>query len=133
MLIRIEATVNPTEDPQKVLRALRKLFDAEFELEETGEGWAVWRAECNDFSCLAPLKREIVKRGLDRTFRDLLRRLARGSGNMLIFKLNKQAAFVGVPSFAEEDVESPLGPITVVVEGNEREDVLALIDWLTNP
>ncbi|UXD21350.1 hypothetical protein IPA_03265 [Ignicoccus pacificus DSM 13166] len=131
MRIRIESEVRPTEDPQKVLKALRKLFSTNFELVERGEGWASWVGECEDPSCLEPLRSAIHSKSLDFTFRSELRKLARGGGGRLVFRLNKQAAFVGVPSFAEEDVDSPMGPIIVEIEADSQEELYELINWLT--
>jgi predicted RNA binding protein with dsRBD fold (UPF0201 family) len=131
MLIRIEAEVRPTEDPDKVLRALKKLFDTEFDLVERGEGWGSWVGECSDPRCLEPLRSAIRSKSLDLTFRSELKKLARGGGGRLVFRLNKQAAFVGVPSFAEEDVDSPMGPIIVEVTANSQEKIYELINWLT--
>ncbi|ALU11994.1 hypothetical protein EYM_06995 [Ignicoccus islandicus DSM 13165] len=128
MLIRIETEVRPTEDERKVLKALKRLFNAEFQLIERGEGWKSFVAECSDKSCLEPLRAAIIGKALSSTFKSMLRSLIRGS-DFLIFKLNKQAAFAGVPSFAEEDVDSPMGPITVEVTGS-KEELIELINWL---
>ena len=126
--VRIEAEVRPTEDPKKVLRALKKLFDTNFEFVERGEGWGAWVGTCENLECLEPLKNAIRAKGVDTTFRYYLRKLSKGERNVLIFRLNKQAAFVGVPSFAEEDIESPMGAITVEIHSNDVRDV---IRWLT--
>ncbi len=129
MLIRIETEVRPSEDEGKVLKALKRLFDADFQLIERGEGWKSFVAECEDVRCLEPLRNAVISKALSSSFSAMLRRLLRGS-EFLIFKLNKQAAYVGVPSFAEEDVDSPMGPITVEVRGS-REELFELIEWLT--
>ena len=125
--IRVEAEVRPTEDPKKVLRALKKLFNMEFEYVERGEGWGAWVGTCNDMKCLEPLRSAIRSKAVDDTFYYYLKRLSKGEKETLIFRLNKQAAFVGVPSFAEEDIESPMGAILVEVSGDVRE----IIKWLT--
>ncbi|ABU82138.1 RNA-binding domain-containing protein [Ignicoccus hospitalis] len=128
MRVRVEAEVRPTEDPNKVLKALRNLFNMEFKLVERGRGWASWVGESEDLTSLLPLKRAIQAKAVDETFYKYLKRLSKGTQNLLIFKLNKQAAYAGTPSLAEEDVESPLGAITVEVEA---EDVKKVIAWLT--
>jgi predicted RNA binding protein with dsRBD fold (UPF0201 family) len=66
------------------------------------------------------------KRILDAA-RRTLRRGIRGN-NRIYFYLNKQAAFVGNPSFVGEFTnESPLGPIILEISTNNPEK---LIDWL---
>ena len=49
------------------------------------------------------------------------------SENKLVFHVHKQAAYVGVLTFVTVTKESPLGPITFVVE---TDNVRQLIDWL---
>ena len=107
---------------------MRRLFKADFKLIERGEGWRSLVAECEDESCLEPLRSAIISKGLSTTFKSMLRQLTRGS-DFLVFKLNKQAAFAGVPSFAEEDIDSPMGPITVEIMGS-KDEIFALIEWL---
>ena len=126
--VRVEAEVRPTEDPKKVLSALKKLFNMDFELVERGEGWASWVGESEGLEALLPLKSAIRAKRVDDTFYYYLKRLSKGSRELLVFKLNKQAAFVGVPSFAEEDIESPMGAITVEIEAPDVREVIA---WLT--
>ena len=44
--------------------------------------------------------------------------------NSTWFYLNKQAAFVNTVSLCNESNESPLGPIKVVLEGNDIENII---------
>jgi predicted RNA binding protein with dsRBD fold (UPF0201 family) len=48
-------------------------------------------------------------------------------GNRIVFFLNKQAAYAGHVSFSAPEGESPLGPIQVILETENPEQ---LIDWL---
>jgi len=57
--------------------------------------------------------------------RSILRRSV--DGNRIIFFLNKQAAYAGHVSFSAPEGESPLGPIQVIVETDNPEQ---LINWL---
>jgi len=57
--------------------------------------------------------------------RSLLRRSV--EGNRIVFFLNKQAAYAGHVSFSAPEGESPLGPIQVILETENPEQ---LIDWL---
>ena len=65
--------------------------------------------------------------------RDRIRAAARSilkrsvEGNRIVFYLNKQAAYASHVSFSAPEGESPLGPIQVVVE---TENLDELIDWL---
>jgi len=57
--------------------------------------------------------------------RSVLRRSV--EGNRIVFYLNKQAAYAGHVSFSAPEGESPLGPIQVIVETGNPDQ---LIDWL---
>ena len=57
--------------------------------------------------------------------RSILRRSV--EGNRIVFYLNKQAAYAGHVSFSAPEGESPLGPIHVIVETGNPDQ---LIDWL---
>ena len=65
--------------------------------------------------------------------RDRIRAAARSvlrrslEGNRIVFSLNKQAAYAGHVSFSAPEGESPLGPIQVILETENPEQ---LIDWL---
>lgn len=121
----VEAEVNPTEDQEKVLMALVRVFgDIGYKLEERG------------FTKFL-IGKEKGLAGLSR-FRDLLRRelicdaartvLFKGlRDNTITFYLNKQVAYVGHISFSEPIGESPLGPIRVEIC---CDDPHKLIDWL---
>jgi len=104
----------PTEDPEKVKRALLNIFpDA---LVEDYEGGYIARSgTLNRFKQLVRNQRI-----LDSTRKMLLRG---ASGNETSFRLNKQVAFVDKVSFVEERV--PLGSIEVSVES---EDIPSLIN-----
>lgn len=57
--------------------------------------------------------------------RSVLRRSVEGS--RLVFFLNKQAAYAGHVSFSAPEGESPLGPIRVIVDTENPDQ---LIDWV---
>jgi len=57
--------------------------------------------------------------------RSVLRRSA--EGNRIVFFLNKQAAYAGHVSFSAPEGASPMGPIQVILETENPEQ---LIDWL---
>jgi len=132
MSIEVKVTARtplfPTESIDKVKTVLLNMvnvdaenihlevIDDQSEIIVTGEGQ-------NALQKLHTLFRE--KRILDAA-RKILRRGIRG--NRIYFYLNKQAAFVGNPSFVGEfTTESPLGPIEMDISTNNPEK---LIDWL---
>jgi len=96
------ARLFPTEDPEKVRKALLNLFPA---AEVTTEGDEMI-ARTEDLSRFKELIRN--HRILDSTRAVMLRGASEG---MITFQLNKQAAYVSKISFAEG--RPPLGPISV--------------------
>jgi len=117
----VQAEVNPTEDPEKVITAINRVFgELELEVEEeliTGKGEGL--EPLRKFHDL--LRREMI---LDAARAVLLRGLR---GNTITFHLNKQVAYVGHISFSQPVGESPLGPIRVEII---CDDPRGLIDWL---
>ena len=123
--IYIEAEVNPTEDPEKVKRAIENIIgNAEFEIKPQRRG-SILTAKAKGMDGLTKLQNLLR--------RERIRDAARGvlfeglSGKSITFYLNKQVAYVGHVSFSKPVGESPLGPIRVQIQcENPRE----LIDWL---
>lgn len=126
LYLKVEAEVYPTEDPEKVLEAVRKIFpridlrvrwtDSSALVEGSGEG----------LEALENLKRLLRERRIRAAARRILKSLIKE--NILVFYLNKQAAYVGKASFTEPFVESPLPPIRVEVRADDLEEV---VEWLT--
>jgi predicted RNA binding protein with dsRBD fold (UPF0201 family) len=123
--VRVEAEINPTEDAEKVERAVFNILDnASVEVKPSYKGSVLYAA--------AEGREGLIKfRNLlssDR-IRDAARKVFFGGlrENMVRFCLNKQVAFAGHVSFCEETAESPLGPIKVTIE---CDDPRQLIDWL---
>jgi hypothetical protein len=114
MEVRIKVKVLPTEDHEKVERAVKQLFDVD--LEDVG---GYLRGTCRNLDRLHRLLRR--QRLLDAARRVFLSGIA-GEGTRLF--LNKQAAFAGRVNFS---ATSPLGPIEVEIVD---EDIESLIDWL---
>jgi uncharacterized protein len=123
--IKIETSVNPTEDIEKVRKALSTITtDQNFKEERVGDV-IILRLESSCKESLAKfysmLREDMI---LDSSRRALFSRMR---GNKINFCLNKQVAFAGHISFCQPKAESPLGPITVEIENRESE---SLIDWL---
>ena len=122
--VELRATVSPSEDPQKVLAAMRQVFgDCDYSVDE---GATSIRLRSTSSRCLQKLHDQLR----DRHVRDAARRLMLASfeGNLLPLKLNRQAAAAGVLALCSNAVESPLGPLNLEVES---EALPRLIDWLT--
>jgi len=123
--IHVEAEINPTEDLEKVKRAVENIFGSlEFEVKPRRRG-SVLIAKAKGINGLTKLYNLLR--------RERIRDAARGvlfdglSEKSIAFYLNKQVAYVGHISFSKPVAESPLGPIKVQIHcDNPRE----LIEWL---
>ena len=113
-VVTITCPVNPSEDPEKVLVAVKAVFpDADLELGENGyEGTA---SSLDGFGRL--IRRQKI---LDASRSILLKNM---HGNRTHMSLNKQVATVGKVSFADRN--PVLGAIEVIVEDD---DIELLID-----
>ena len=114
--IEIRARVNPTEEAEKVKRAILNIFpDARFIL-EGGE----MEAEAESIENFAKLLKE-------QRIRDSARNVLLGNlyGDEVHFELNKQAAYVGRVSFSVGEVA--LGSIHVVIRGENLREVIERI------
>lgn len=123
--VKAEAEIKPTEDPEKVKRAIQNLIlSPTIELAQIGEkSFLIAEAEGEDgLSKLYNLLRQ-------ERIRDAARKLLfKGmQGNTITFCLNKQVAYVGHISFCKPFAESPLGSIKIEIT---CDDPRALIDWL---
>ncbi len=126
MKVEVIVEVRPTEDPEKVKKALLNVFEPE-EIETRTEGESTLLiAKATSYRSLLKLKEAIWRQGIQDAARSVLSRSVAGEGR-LVFNLNKQAAYVGVVSFATEPNESPLGPIVFNVETS---DVRRFLDWI---
>ena len=121
----IRAQVWPTEEFEKVRRAVENLFNVEKVRREEMGGCTYLVAEGRGRRVLKRLREAFRRRQILDTARMILKRGL--SGGRLTFFLHKQAAAYGVATFCIDDVQSPLGPIEVVVEGDDLQE---LIDWL---
>lgn len=116
----VRARVCPTEDPEKVERAVKNLFPLETVREGdllTGRG--------DGRGALRRLHELLRSQGILDAARHSLE--AGLQGKNLRFFLNRQAAYMGLVNFVEEETKSLLGPIEVEVRGD---DLPSLIGWL---
>lgn len=117
--IYAKSKVNPTEDIDKVIKALRNLFD--YDDIEIGEDYVLVSGEKESITNLRKDLRERKIRGAAR--KTMLKGIRT---NKTHFILSKQAAYVGVPNFVEDHLSS-LGEIEVEIE---YEDIEKFIDWI---
>lgn len=123
--VSVEARINPSEDPEKVKRAIASLF---------GKGMAesckfvgkTMICESDSYLCLKKLYEQIRNRRTMAVFRRLLRE-NRSEGKTWIY-LNRQAAYIGKVIACEEEQESPLGPILVRFYVDDPDE---FIEWIT--
>jgi len=124
--VKVVASVNPTEDPAKVLRALKNLFpNIEFKL--LGEDpFKTYLGEAEGLQSLERLKELWRIERIRAAAREYVRRHRVGKMYRLFF--HKQAAYVGRASFAEAEGESPLGPISLEITCDNPD---TLLNWIT--
>lgn len=115
-----KARVNPTEDLEKVIKAISNMFD--YDEVEIGDDYVLVTGEKES---LERLKESLKNRQIRDTAETVLLRGVQGSE--ISFALNKQAALVGVPNFVDGEL-SPLGEIRVKIE---TDDVEGFIKWIT--
>lgn len=123
----VEVEVHPTEDLEKVKRAVENFFPiASLEtksLERTSLLIAMTEGKNGLALLRTHLKQERIVNAARRIF------LRGMQHNSITFYLHKQVAYANRTSFCEPFGESPLGSMKVVVECYDPKDV---INWLTN-
>jgi uncharacterized protein len=115
----VRAKANPTEDENKLLKALENTFPS---LDFRKKGGFLAAKSC-DKSDLSVLKAHIKNQQIRETARSFM--LHNIDGDKLRFNLNKQAAFMGSVNFV--DFEIALGAIIVTIQD---EDLEGLVEWL---
>lgn len=120
--LKVEAQVNPSEDPQKVIGAIEKVVERCFPEFLYGSR-VVGRAAGSE--PLSILYEQVRSRSAMGVLRRML--LDNRAGDSTWFLLNKQAAAAGIAAVIEDEQESPLGPIRVTLNSEELD---RLIDWL---
>ncbi|MGO9387461.1 MAG: RNA-binding domain-containing protein [Methanobacterium sp.] len=117
--MKAKVLINPTEDLDKVLKALSNILDYdELEIDED------YITVTGDEDSLLRLRESLEKRRIRNTARKIM--LKGLQDKIILFKLSKQAAYAGLVNIISEDL-SALGEINVTVEtGN----VDAFLDWI---
>ncbi|HKU50483.1 MAG TPA: RNA-binding domain-containing protein [Nitrososphaera sp.] len=120
--IKVEATVNPSEDSQKVISAIENVIERCYPEFRYGSR-AIGRAHGTE--PLSLIYEQIRSRSAMGVLRRML--LDNRTGDSTWFYLNKQAAAAGIAAVIEDEQESPLGPIRVTITSEELD---SLVDWL---
>ncbi len=125
--IRVETEVKPTEDVEKVKKALLNLVEvSELSTEDLGGGYKLLIGTSDDVKSLIKLHRLLrIERILDTARSLMLKSLTDNSS--ITLKLHKQSAYAGKVSLVTHDEESPLGPIILTITSDKIREV---IDWL---
>ena len=120
--LKVEAPVNPSEDPQKVIDAITNIIEKcspEFRYGSRVIGRAAGSEP------LALLYEQVRSRSAMGVLRRML--VDNRAGDSTWFMLNKQAATAGIASVIEDEQESALGTIRVTIS---CEDLDRVVDWL---
>ncbi len=123
--LELEGSVSPSEDPERVLKALRNVLgDCEYEVKQTQTSITL---RSGSLRCMVRVRDQFR----DRRIRGVARKLALGSKTeyRLTFMLNRQAALEGIIALCSSEEESPLGPLYLTLESP---DLDKLIEWLTS-
>lgn len=128
MKIIVETEIRPTEDDEKVKKAVLSFFTpSSIRVEDRGR-CRVLIAEANEPEALRKLHLKLREQRILDAARSMMMRWS--GKDRVVFYLHKQAAFMDYITFCLPEGESPLGPIKVEV--NEV-DAKAVIDWLAPP
>ncbi len=125
MLIKAYTSVHPTENMEKVEKALFQVMSSgKLTVKKINEEMLV-SIESNDLDSLNNVYSKIrTKKIVDSFRRELLRNKR---GNYTAVMLNKQSAVVGAITICEDLTESPLGPITLEIDADNLDEI---INWL---
>ena len=121
--ISVYCTINESEDVNKVRTAVSNIL-TDMDEKLTDDSFA---ANSDNYESLTKIYETMRSRKTKSAYRrHLMRNMTEDS---TWFYLNKQAAFTNVIALCDEEDQSPLGPIEVVLHSKNIEDV---IDWLVS-
>ena len=113
--------INPSEDIDKIRTAVSNVL---IDMNERIAGNSVI-ANSNNYESLSKIYEIVRAKNITKAYRRNLRQNIVDDSTW--FYLNKQAAFANVIALCDEDNQSPLGPIKIVLQSKNIRDV---IDWL---
>ena len=135
--VEVSAPVYPTENPEKVIKAVSALFtDMKIEKKviettaaETGVSPSLFLSGEGGIDLLVTLHGLIRREEIIDSIRNKVFSKGLSSDGLSVrFLLNKQAAFVGIPSIPAQ--EESLGSIEVVIRADSQEEMERLFEWL---
>ena len=112
--------INPSEDINKIRTAVSNVL---IDMDEKIVGNSLI-ANSNNYESLSKIYEIIRAKNIKKVYRRNLRQNIVDDSTW--FYLNKQAAFANVIALCDEDNQSPLGPIKIVLQSKNIRDV---IDW----
>ena len=121
--IEVFCQINPSEDVQKIEEAITNIFP---DIKITKNSEEI-RAISKKVDSLSGIFEIIHNRRVKNTYRRILNQNL--SEKSTWFYLHRQAACVGTIALCNDNDESPLGPIEVVLISGQIEQI---IDWLTS-
>ena len=113
--------INPSEDIDKIRTSMSNVL---IDMNERIAGNSLI-ANSNNYESLSKIYEIIRAKNIKKVYRRNLRQNIVDDSTW--FYLNKQAAFANVIALCDEDNQSPLGPIKIVLQSKNIRDV---IDWL---
>ena len=116
--IQVFCEINPSEDLEKIKTSIFNLFpDLKIKIQENRLS-----GSSNDIEVLS----KVIKSIKNRQTINVLSRIMKSNmaENSTWFYLNKQAAFVDVVALCNEADESALGPIKIVLNSNNIEEII---------
>jgi CRISPR-associated protein Cas8b1/Cst1 subtype I-B len=119
--IEMFCSVNPSEDPKKITKAISNIF-THFIVKT--ENFSI-SAQSNDLKSLEKIYKTIHTKQSQKIYRRNLEKNLENDTTW--FYLNKQAAFVEKIAICEKADESPLGPIKVILTSSNIDEI---IDWI---
>ena len=126
IVLHVEVEVNPTEDLEKVKRAVENIFGAVTFKVKSRKWGQLLIAKTKGTEGLTKLYNLLGRERIRAAARKVF--LSGMDEKSVVFYLNKQVAYAEHISFSQKTAESPLGPINVQIRcDNPRK----LIEWLT--
>ena len=116
--IQVFCEINPSEDLEKIKTSIFNLFpDLKIKIQENRLS-----GSSNNIELLS----KVIKSIKNRQTTNVLSRIMKSNmaENSTWFYLNKQAAFVDVVALCNEADESALGPIKIVLNSNNIEEII---------
>ena len=123
--IKIRCIIHPTEDKNKVLKAIKNIFDGEIRLVKIDENKYEVQGYSEDLRSLEKLHNMVRIEQIITAVRSYIEKHTRGNRITLI--IHKQAAYANKLSLIDSDRESPLGAIRIEIESDNINEIK---DWL---